>query len=39
MLFMARGDMADAKEHYEEYLQFDIPQEEKDKINKILERI
>ena len=29
MLFVRRGDIADAKEYYEEYLKFDIPQEEK----------
>ena len=39
MLFMARGDLQDAKEYYEEYVKFDIPQEEKDKIDKILERL
>ena len=39
MLFMARGDMDDAKEYYEEYLKFDIPQEEKEQIQNILNRL
>lgn len=39
MLFMARGDMEDAKEYYEEYLKFDIPQEEKEQIQNILNRL
>ncbi len=38
MLFAARGDIEDAKEYYGEYLNFDIPTEEKEKIQKILER-
>lgn len=39
MLFMARGDMEDAKEYYEGYLKFDIPQEEKEQIQNILNRL
>ena len=39
MLFMARGDMEDAKEYYEEYLKFDIPHEEKEQIQNILNRL
>lgn len=39
MLFMARGENEDAKEYYEEYLKFDIPQEEKEKVEKYLERL
>ena len=29
----------DAKEYYQEYLKFDIPQEEKEKVEKYLERL
>lgn len=39
ILFMARGDYADAKEYLEDYLKLDIPQEEINNTNKILERI
>ena len=39
MLFMARGDKEDAIEYFEDYMNFDIPQEEKDNIQKILDRI
>ena len=39
MLFMARGDKNDAKEYFEEYINFDVPQEEKDNIKKIIERL
>ena len=39
MLFMARGDNDDAREYFEEYINFDVPQEEKDNIKKILERL
>ena len=39
MLFMARGDKDDAKEYFEEYINFDVPQEEKDSIKKIIERL
>jgi len=36
ILFMARGDYEDAIEYLEDYLNFDIPQEEKDNVNKLL---
>ena len=39
MLFMARGDKQDAKEYFEEYLNFDVPAEEKEKIQNILQRL
>lgn len=39
ILFMARGDYADAIEYFENYTEFDIPQEEKDSVNKLIERI
>lgn len=39
MLFMARQELEDAKEYFEGYLGFDIPQEEKDQIKKIMERL
>lgn len=39
ILFMARNDYEDAKEYFEEYINFDIPQEEKDSVNKLIERI
>lgn len=39
MLFMARGDNADALEYFEDYIKFDIPQEEKDNIQKVIDRI
>ena len=39
ILFMARGDMEDAIEYFEDYIAFDIPDEEKDSITKLLERI
>ena len=39
ILFMARGDREDAIEYFEDYLNFDIPQEEKDNINNILEKL
>ncbi len=37
ILFMARGDYEDAIEYLEDYLNFDIPQEEKDGVNKLVE--
>ena len=37
ILFMARGDWEDAIEYLEDYLNFDIPQEEKDGVNKLVE--
>ena len=39
MLFLARGSKEDAKEYYNDYLKFDIPQEEKEKIKNIIERL
>ena len=39
ILFMARGDYADAIEYLEDYLNFDIPQEEKDSVNKLIDSI
>ena len=36
---MARGDNDDAVEYFEDYLNFDIPQEEKDNVNKLIENI
>lgn len=39
ILFMARGDWEDAIEYLEDYLNFDIPQEEKDSVNKLIENI
>lgn len=39
MLFMARGDKEDAKEYYQDYMNFDIPEEEKEQIQKILDRL
>jgi tetratricopeptide (TPR) repeat protein len=39
ILFMARGDYEDAIEYLEDYLNFDIPQEEKDSVNKLIDSI
>ena len=39
ILFMARNDFEDALEYFEDYTNFDIPQEEKDSVNKLVERI
>lgn len=39
ILFMARGDYDDAIEYFEDYINFDIPQEEKDSVNKLIENI
>ncbi|MBE7713392.1 MAG: tetratricopeptide repeat protein [Cyanobacteria bacterium SIG26] len=39
ILFMARGDYEDAIEYLEDYLNFDIPQEEKDGVNKLIDSI
>ena len=36
---MARGDYEDAAEYLEDYLNFDIPQEEKQNIEKLLDNI
>lgn len=37
--FFARGDYEDAIEYFEDYLKFDIPSEEKEKIQNLIERI
>ena len=37
--FMARGDKESAKEYFEDYLNLDIAEDEKESIRKILERI
>ncbi len=39
ILFLARNDYDDAIEYFENYLEFDIPDEEKDSINKLIERV
>ena len=39
VLFMARNDFEDAIEYFEDYIKFDIPQEEKDSVAKLIERI
>ena len=39
ILFLARGDYADAIEYFENYLDFDIPDEEKDSVNKLIDRV
>ena len=39
MLFLAREDFEDAIEYFEDYANFDIPNEEKEKINALIERI
>ena len=39
ILFMARNDFDDALEYFEEYTNFDIPNEERDSVNKLIERI
>ena len=39
VLFLARNDYEDAIEYFEDYLNFDIPQEEKDSVEKLIERI
>ena len=36
---MARNDFEDAIEYFEEYASFDIPEEEKDSVKKLIERI
>ena len=36
---MARGDFEDAIEYLEDYINFDIPQEEKDNANALIENI
>ncbi len=39
MLFMARGDMDSAREYFEDYINLDIAQDEKDSVKHILDRI
>ena len=39
ILFMARGDYDDAIEYFEDYMELDIPEEEKSKIKELVERI
>lgn len=39
ILFLARGDYDDAIEYFEDYMKFDIPDEEVDKIKELVERI
>ena len=39
MLFMARGDMDDAIEYFEDYLKLDIAQDEKELVSNVLKRI
>jgi len=39
ILFMARNDFEDAIEYFENYVGFDIPEEEKNSVNKLIERI
>lgn len=39
ILFMARGDYDDAIEYFEDYIDMDIPEEEKNNITKLIERI
>jgi len=39
ILFLARNDYEDAIEYFENYLEFDIPDEEKDSVNKLIERV
>ena len=39
ILFMTRNDFEDALVYFEDYAEFDIPDEEKDSIKKLIERI
>ena len=39
ILFLAREDYEDAVEYFEDYIDMDIPQDEKDKIKELIERI
>ena len=39
VLFLARGEKEDAKEYFEDYLKFDIPEEEKNNISSILKKL
>lgn len=39
ILFMARGDNADAIEYFKDYINMDVPSEEKANIQKVIERL
>lgn len=39
MLFMARGDREDAIEYFNNYLQLDVPESEKESVLQVLERL
>ena len=39
ILFMGRGDNTSAVEYFEDYLELDIPQDEKEQVRNILKRI
>lgn len=39
IMFLARNDYKDALEYFSDYVNFDIPQEEKDSVGKLIERI
>ena len=39
ILFLAREDFEDAVEYFENYLEFDIPDEEKENVQKLIDRV
>ena len=39
ILFMARGEKDDAIEYFEDYLEFDLPEEEQKQVNSLIERL
>ncbi len=39
ILFLARNDYEDAIEYFENYMDFDIPQEEKDSVKNLIDRV
>ena len=39
ILFLAREDFEDAVEYFESYLEFDIPEEEKLSVQKLIDRV
>ena len=39
IMFLTRNDFEDAIEYFNDYINFDIPQEEKDNVSKLIERI
>ena len=39
ILFLARNDYEDAIEYFENYMDFDIPEEEKDSVQKLIDRV